>query len=41
MVIVLDKICLIGVIAISLHVGYKLGREAEKLERSIQDAKEE
>ena len=35
MIIVLDKICLAGVIGVSAYVGYKLGRKAEKLEATL------
>lgn len=35
MIIVLDKICLMGVVGVSLYAGYKLGRKAEKLDQAI------
>lgn len=35
MIIVLDKICLVGVIGVSLYAGYKLGRRAERLEKTL------
>lgn len=28
MIIVLDKICLLGVVGVSLYAGYKIGRKA-------------
>lgn len=39
MIIVLDKICLMGVVGISLYAGYKIGRKAEQLEQSINKSK--
>ena len=39
MIIVLDKICLMGVVGVSLYDGYKLGRKAEKLEQSLKPSK--
>ena len=39
MIIVLDKICLMGVVGVSLYAGYKLGRKAEKLEQSLKPSK--
>ena len=35
MIIVLDKICLMGVVGISLYAGYKIGRKAQQFEQSI------
>lgn len=39
MIIVLDKICLMGVVGVSLYAGYKIGRKAEKLEQSLNKGK--
>lgn len=35
MIIVLDKICLLGVVGVSLYAGYKLGRKAEQLDKAF------
>ena len=32
MIIVLDKICLIGVVGVSMYVGYKIGRKTSEWE---------
>lgn len=39
MIIVLDKICLLGVVGVSLYAGYKIGRKAEKFEQSLKQSK--
>lgn len=35
MIIVLDKICLIGVIAISAYAGYKIGVASKEIENAF------
>ena len=40
MVIVLDKICLIGVIAVSLSVGYKAGVKATEIKYAMKTVRE-
>lgn len=39
MIIVLDKICLLGVVGVSLYAGYNIGRKAEKFEQSLKPSK--
>lgn len=37
MIIVLDKICLMGVIAVSLYVGYKAGEASAVVKQAAKD----
>ena len=37
MIIALDKICLIGIVSVSVFVGYKIGRVAEKMDNELKN----